>query len=92
MRSIRLRGVRYRISSSSIISFALHTLEATGDFRNVSQSPGHASIQSTEACLRVDPFEKLDHLAVRLPPSIVKGSFSDATDRLFAVLAEARSA
>ena len=77
---------------SIIISFALHTLEATGDFRKMSQSLGHASIQSTEACLRVDPFEKLENLAVRLPPSIVKGSFSDATDRLFAVLAETRSA
>ena len=31
-------------------------------------------------------------LAARLPPSIVKGSCSEATDRLLAVLAEARSA
>ena len=92
LRPIRLRGVRYRISSSIIISFALRTLEASGDFRKVSQSLGHASIQSTEACLRVDPFEKLENLAARLPPSIVKGSFNDVTERLFAVLAEARSA
>ena len=73
-------------------SCAVHTLEATGDIRKVSLWLGHASIQSTEAYLRVDPFEKLEILAARLPPSIVKGSFNDATDRLLAVLAEARSA
>ena len=77
---------------SIIISFALHTLEATGDFRKVSQSLGHAGIQSTEACLRVDPFEKLENLSARLPPCTVKGSLSDATERLFPVPAEARSA
>ena len=53
---------------------------------------GHASIKSTEAYLRVDPVEKLEILAARLPPGIVKGSFSDATDRLLVVLADARSA
>ena len=67
-------------------------LEATGDIRKVSLWLGHASIQSTEAYLRVDPVEMLEILAARLPPSIVKGSFSGATDRLLAVLADARSA
>lgn len=73
-------------------SCAVHTLEATRDIRKVSLWLGHASIRSTEAYLRVDPVEKLEILAARLPPSIVKGSFSDATDRLLAVLADARSA
>ena len=60
----------------------MHTLEATGDIRKVSFWLAHASIQSTEAYLRVDPVEKLEILAARLPPGIVKGSFSGATDRL----------
>ena len=72
-------------------SCAVHTLEATRDIRKVSLWLGHASIRSTEAYLRADPVEKLEILAARLPPSIVKGSFSDATDRLLAVLADARS-
>ena len=73
-------------------SCAMHTLEATGDIRKVSLWLGHASIQSTEAYLRVDPVEKLEILAANVPPSIVKGSFRGATDRLLAVLADARSA
>ena len=73
-------------------SCAVHTLEATRDIRKMSLWLGHASIRSTEGYLRVDPAEKLEILAVRLPPSIVKGSFSDATERLLAVLADARSA
>ena len=40
----------------------------------------------------MDPVEKLEILAASVPPSIVKGSFSDAIDRLLAVLADARSA
>ena len=73
-------------------SCAMHTLQATGDIRKVSLWLGHASIQSTEAYLRVDPVEKLEILAANVPPSIVKGSFIGATDRLLAVLADARSA
>ena len=70
----------------------LHTLEATGDIRKVSLWLGHASIKSAEAYLRMDPVEKLEILAARPPPSIVKGSFPGATDRLLAVLADGRSA
>ena len=73
-------------------SCAVHTLEATGDIRKVSLWLGHASIRSTEAYLRVDVLEKLEVLAAKLPPSIIKGSFRDATDRLLAILAEARAA
>ena len=73
-------------------SCAMHTLEATGDIRKVSLWLGHSSIRSTEAYLRVDPVEKLEILAARVPPSIVKGTFSDATDRLLAVLEDARTA
>ncbi|MXY34793.1 MAG: tyrosine-type recombinase/integrase [Boseongicola sp. SB0664_bin_43] len=73
-------------------SCAVHTLEATGDIRKVSLWLGHASIRSTEAYLRVDPIEKLEVLAAKLPPTIAKGSFKDAPDRLLAVLADARTA
>ena len=70
---------------------ALHTLEATGDIRKVSLWLGHASIQSTEIYLRSDPIAKLEILADRLPPSITKGSFPDAPDRLIAILQGARA-
>ena len=70
---------------------ALHTLQATGDLRKVSLWLGHASIQSTEVYLRVDPAEKLDILAAGFPPSIRKGTFKNAQDRLMAILSEVRS-
>lgn len=73
-------------------SCAMHTLEATGDIRKVSLWLGHANIQSTETYLRADPVEKLDVLAAGLPPSIKKGSFKGATDRLLATLSAARAA
>ena len=73
-------------------SCAVHTLEATGDIRKVSLWLGHASIRSTEAYLRVDPLEKLEVLAAKIPPTIAKGTFRDAPDRLLAILAEARAA
>ena len=72
-------------------SCAVHTLEATGDIRKVSLWLGHASIQSTEIYLRTDPLEKLEVLAAGLPPSIRKGSFPEAPDRLLAILKNARA-
>ena len=47
---------------------ALHTLEATGDIRQVALWLGHASLRSTEMYLRVDPANKLDILAGAEPP------------------------
>ena len=61
---------------------AIHTLEATRDIRKVSLWLGHASVQSTEIYLRADPVDKLNVLAARQPPSIRKGVFLDAADRL----------
>ena len=72
-------------------AYALHTLEATGDIRKVSLWLGHARIQSTEIYLRSDPIAKLEILADHLPPSITKGSFPDAPDRLIAILQGARA-
>ena len=72
-------------------SCAFHTLEATGDIRKVSLWLGHASIQSTEIYLRSDPVAKLEILGERIPPSITKGTFKDATDRVMAVLQDART-
>ena len=71
-------------------SCALHTLEATGDIRKVSLWLGHTSIQSTEIYLRSDPVGKLEILGQTVPPSITRGMFKDATDRVMAVLQEAR--
>ena len=68
-------------------SCAMHTLEATGDIRKVSLWLGHASLQSTEAYLRVDPAEKLAILAANAPPAVPKGRFR-TPDKLLAMLAE----
>jgi site-specific recombinase XerD len=68
-------------------SCAMHTLEATGDIRKVSLWLGHASVQSTEAYLRVDPAEKLAILASNAAPAVPKGGFR-TPDRLLAMLAE----
>jgi integrase/recombinase XerD len=71
-------------------SCAMHTLAATGDIRKVALWLGHASIQSTEHYLRVDPAEKLAVLAAHSPPAIKAGSFKPPSDKLMAVLAAAR--
>ena len=68
-------------------SCAMHTLEATGDIRKVSLWLGHASLQSTEAYLRVDPAEKLAILASNAAPAVPNGRFR-TPDRLLAMLAE----
>lgn len=99
--SIHLQAARQRLPSlgsrhitphSLRHACALHTLEATGDVRKVSLWLGHASIQSTEIYLRVDPAEKLDILAAGLPNTIRKGTFTGAQDRLMAILSAARAA
>jgi integrase/recombinase XerD len=72
-------------------SCAMHTLAATGDIRKVSLWLGHASLQSTEAYLRVDPAEKLAVLAAHAPPTIQQGRFRPP-DRLLASLADIQRA
>lgn len=67
---------------------ALHTLEATGDIRQVSLWLGHASTQATEMYLRIDPVEKLKTLSERQPPDIRKGKFTGVQDELLTMLAE----
>jgi integrase len=66
----------------------MHILQATGDIRKVSLWLGHASIQSTEIYLRADPTEKLDALAMGIPPALKRGKFK-APDKLLAMLKEA---
>ena len=68
-------------------SCAMHTLEATGDIRKVSLWLGHASLQSTEAYLRVDLVEKLAILSANAPPTVSKGKFR-TPDKLLAMLTE----
>ena len=66
---------------------AMHILQATGDIRKVSLWLGHASIQSTEIYLRADPTEKLDALAMGIPPTLKRGKFK-APDKLMAMFRE----
>ena len=47
---------------------------------------GHASLQSTEMYLRVDPANKLDILSARQPPNLRNGSFEGVHDELLAML------
>ena len=70
---------------------ALHTLEATGDIRKVALWLGHASLQSTEMYLRVDPVDRLDFLKTRKPPNLQKGSFDGVHDELLALLGDFRA-
>lgn len=67
-------------------SCALHTLEATGDIRQVALWLGHASIRSTEMYLRTDPARKLETLAAGKPPVVQRGSFDGVQDELLAML------
>ena len=48
---------------------------------------GHASIQSTEIYLRTDPTEKLDALAMGVPPTLKRGKFQ-VPDKLMAMFRE----
>lgn len=66
---------------------ALRTLEATGDIRQVALWLGHASQQTTEMYLRIDPVEKLRILSKQKPPEISEGNFQGVRDELLAMLA-----
>ena len=67
---------------------ALYVLEKTGDIRKVALWLGHASQQTTEIYLRIDPAEKLRILSADEAPGIEPGSFPDAQDELLAMLNE----
>ncbi|MFK7862150.1 MAG: tyrosine-type recombinase/integrase [Granulosicoccus sp.] len=56
-------------------SCAMQTLQATKDIRKVALWLGHASTQTTEAYLRMDPSQKLDVMESMIPPSVSKGKF-----------------
>ena len=66
-------------------SCAMHMLQATGDVRKVLLWLGHASIQSTEICLRADPTEKLAMIAGSAMPKLQPGRFRPP-DKLLAML------
>ena len=68
---------------------AMHILQATGDIRKVALWLGHASMQSTEIYLRADPTEKLDALAIGIPPTLKRGKFQ-VPDKLMAMFREVR--
>ena len=56
-------------------SCAMQTLQATKDIRKVALWLGHASTQTTEAYLRMDPSQKLNMMESMVPPSVSKGTF-----------------
>jgi site-specific recombinase XerD len=64
---------------------AMNTLQATRDIRKVELWLGHASTQTTEIYLQVDPAQKLETLEAVIPPSLRKGTFSPP-DKLIASL------
>lgn len=64
---------------------AMTTLQATRDIRKVALWLGHASTQTTEIYLQVDPAEKLETLEAVIPPSLRRGTFSPP-DKLIASL------
>ena len=67
----------------------MHILQSTGDIRKVSLWLGHASMQSTEIYLRADPSEKLDALAMGIPPTLKRGKFQ-VPDKLMAMFKETK--
>ena len=68
----------------------MHVLQAAGDIRKVSLWLGHASLQSTEIYLRADPTQKLDALAMGIPPMLIRGKFQ-VPDKLMAMLRRSES-
>ena len=68
-------------------SCAMHTLEATRwNLYYVSLWLGHESMSSTELYLRGNTAEKLKALNANVPPTIRKGAFNGAQDKLVSVL------
>lgn len=68
-------------------SCAMHTLEATRwNLYYVSLWLGHESMASTELYLRGNTAEKLKALNANVPPTIRKGAFNGAQDKLVSVL------
>ena len=61
------------------------TLQATGDVQKVALWLGHASPQTTEMYLRVDPTTKIEVLNAVTPAGLRKGRFQP-TDKLIALL------
>ena len=64
---------------------AMQTLHATKDIRKVALWLGHASTQTTEAYLRMDPSEKLDIMDSMIPPSVSRGKFR-VTDKVLQMI------
>ena len=65
----------------------MHTLEATRwNLYSVSLWLGHESMASTELYLRGNTAEKLKALNANVPPTIRKGAFNGAQDKLVSIL------
>lgn len=73
-------------------SCAMHTLEATeGNALPVSMWLGHATIASTEMYIRGNSTQKLQVLERNVPPSIKRGAFNGAQDKLIRLLGDPRA-
>lgn len=66
---------------------AINLLQATGDIRKVALWLGHASTQTTEIYLQVDPAQKIEALNSMTPPMLRPGKFKPS-DKLLAMLRE----
>lgn len=64
---------------------AVNTLKATGDLRKVALWLGHASQQTTEVYLQVDPTERIEAIESAVPPTLRPGRFRPP-DRLIQLL------
>ena len=85
--SVKQPSLRDKKISPHILrrSCAMQTLQATKDIRKVALWLGHASTQTTEAYLRMNPSEKLDMLDSVVPPTVSKGKFS-VTDKILQMI------
>ena len=73
-------------------SCAMHTLEVTeGNALPVSMWLGHATMASTEMYIRCNSAQKLQILEKNVPPSIKRGAFNGAQDKLIRLLSDPRS-
>lgn len=86
MSSIRTKNVTPHVLRRSC---AMHTLQATGwNVGYVSLWLGHVNTLSTDIYLQGNSAEKLDVLAANLPPTIKRGSFNRAQDKLIQLLSD----
>ena len=85
-----LKIVRHRLAMArSGFEYILskHVVTAAEHLPSIATKLGHACLQSTEACLRADPTEKLEALAAPGASTLMPGKFRP-TNKLIDMLKE----